>query len=393
MKKFTKLALAASVAMSANAMAMQAMDDSALSSTTGQDGLTIGIGISKIAIEKLYIHDTTGLAADASIKSTGLVMDGADPEYTSGTLATKQIAGGPDIRDLTQTIAGNAGSRVNVNINTQTATYDNTLKDVNLGGNDEAAAIVIYGNGIDGDINENHGIVIGANYNDNGQYLLASRNLADLTIDSDGGDGNPFINIGAKVSGLDINIGKIGVAASGKQNEGANVGTIRRGHTGEINAILSGLSIKTGQMEANIQLGAAPQGAMIRLNSTMKGGLEILNLGILDNSTAMGDADASSAANRAAGEIFIDSIKLTDASSSDLVLNQQISVFGDDGTSKGHVRILSTSGAHDTYIKGIHLGSKTAASIGDVEIQGMQTYYSPSLGVYHPGAVITISGH
>ncbi len=62
MKKFTKLVLATSVAFSANAMAMQAMDDASLSETTGQDGLTIGIGISKIAIEKLFIHDNDGLA-------------------------------------------------------------------------------------------------------------------------------------------------------------------------------------------------------------------------------------------------------------------------------------------------------------------------------------------
>ncbi len=57
------------------------------------------------------------------------------------------------------------------------------------------------------------------------------------------------------------------------------------------------------------------------------------------------------------------------------------------------LRIVSNSGAHDTYVKGIHLGSKTAASIGDMEVQGMQTYYSPAQGTYLPGAVITISGH
>ncbi len=40
------------MAISANAMAMQAMDDASLSATTGQDGINIGIGISKIEIEK-----------------------------------------------------------------------------------------------------------------------------------------------------------------------------------------------------------------------------------------------------------------------------------------------------------------------------------------------------
>ena len=52
MKVFTKLALVSAVAISSNAMAMQAMDDAALSSTTGQDGISIGIGISKVDIKK-----------------------------------------------------------------------------------------------------------------------------------------------------------------------------------------------------------------------------------------------------------------------------------------------------------------------------------------------------
>ena len=77
MKKFTKLALVSSIALTTNAMAMQAMDDTALSATTGQDGLSIGIGISKIEIEKLLIHDNDGLAAKVQLVMlvlVGLVM-------------------------------------------------------------------------------------------------------------------------------------------------------------------------------------------------------------------------------------------------------------------------------------------------------------------------------
>lgn len=85
MKKFTKLALAASVAFSANAMAMQAMDDASLSATTGQDGISIGIGISKIAIEKLFIHDNDGLKGG---------YDQVDK--TDGTI-TRQTAGAGSI--------------------------------------------------------------------------------------------------------------------------------------------------------------------------------------------------------------------------------------------------------------------------------------------------------
>ncbi|AZN63159.1 pilus assembly protein FilA [Acinetobacter johnsonii] len=322
MKIITKLALVSSMAISANAMAMQAMDDASLSAATGQDGINIGIGISKIEIGKVFVHDNDGLA-------------------------------------------------------------------VANGGTATAGAIVIQGNGKDNadgtaHVNKVNGIVIGANYDNAGAYLLPSRNLADLKIDTDANGGNAFINIAAQVSGLDINIGQIGVVASADMPATGAI-SIRRGGTGTVNPILSGLSLKTGPMSANIQLGAAPQGAMIQLSATMVGGLEIKDLGILDNSTKT--------ATRAAGEIFVESIKVADANSLDLTLNQKISVIGEEGENKGYIRMISTSGAHDTYVKGVHLGSRNAASIGDVEVQGMQTYFSPAAGVYMPGAVITISGH
>ena len=275
-----------------------------------------------------------------------------------------------------------------------------------LGGTNKAGAIVVKGNGISGDANEKHGIVIGANYDDNGNYLLASRNLADLVIDTDAGTsatGGAFINVAAQVSGLDIKIGQIGVSASNAENTSTT--SIRRGNDDtNYNAILSGLTLKTGKMDANIQLGAAPQGAMVKLNTKMIGGLEIKNLGILDNSTkekAVGAVGTTAITTKEAGEIFIESIKIADADSKDLTLNQDIQVFNDayvgGGTTLGkaaHIRIVSNdTGAKDQYIKGIHLGSRTAASIGDMEVQGLQTYYSTSQGSYTKGAVITISGH
>ncbi|NLN58164.1 MAG: pilus assembly protein FilA [Gammaproteobacteria bacterium] len=333
MKKFTKLALVSSIALTTNAMAMQAMDDTALSATTGQDGLSIGIGISKIEIEKLFIHDNDGLAA-------------------------KGVAG-----------------------------------DLGFGGDGAAGAIVIKANG-KGKTATN-GVVIEANMSDLSdptKYLLATHNLADLVIDTDagvGGSNSAFINVAAQVSGLEINIGEIGVTASGKQGVDNNAGSIRRGGVDtNYNAILSGLTLRTGKMDANIQLGAAPQGAMIKLDTTMVGGLEIANLGILDNSTKT--------ATRAAGEIFIESIKLTDAKSTDLTLQQDISIIGKDDASNGYIQIISHGGAKDNYVKGIKLGSRDAASIGDMEIQGLQTYHGGNTlqpAGYTTGAKITISGH
>lgn len=332
MKTFTKLALVSSMALSANAFAMQAMDDSALSATTGQDGLSIGIGISKIEIEKLLIHDNDGLRVDA-------------------------------------TTPGKAG------------------------------AIVIKGNS-EGKT-ANHGVVIEANMSDLSnprKYLLESHNLADLVIDTDAGntaDGGAFINVAAQVAGLEINIGEIGVSASNAMPV-AGATSIRRGNDdNNYNAILSGLTLRTGIMDANIQLGAAPQGAMIKLDTTMVGGLEIANLGILDSSTKQGTGDGT-VGNRAAGEIFIESIKLADAGLTDLTLKQDISVIGKEGANNGYIEIISHGGAKDNYVKGIKLGSRDAASIGDMEIQGLQTYYGGNTlepAGYTQGAKITISGH
>lgn len=349
MKKFTKLVLATSVAFSANAMAMQAMDDASLSETTGQDGLTIGIGISKIAIEKLFIHDNDGLAPKGVANEAGF----------GGT----STAGAIVIRGKTDTAPDAAALA-----NPTTAT---------------------------------HGVVIGANYDDNGAYLLQSRNLADLVIDSDAGAGNPFINVAAQVSGLDIKVGRIGVTASGADDPDS----IRRGGAGVVNDIISGFDVKTGVINANIQLGAAPQGAMIKMNTKMIGGLEIKNLGILDNSSknkAVGLVGTTPVTTREAGEIYVESIKIADADSNDLTISQNISVYNDAyvGTTAqlgktAHVRIVSNdTGAKDQYIKGIHLGNREArSSIGDMEVQGLQTFYSQAQGSYTKGAIITISGH
>lgn len=325
MKMFTKLALVSSMAISANAMAMQSMDDAALSAATGQDGINIGIGISKIEIEKVLIHDNDGLGGTAT----------------------------------------NAG------------------------------AIVIQANGT-GATTAN-GIVItapmlNATTVDNSRALL-SHNLADLTIDTDKGTGTngAFLNVAAAVSGLDIYIGEIGVSGSNAVGS-----TVRRGNdAANYNKILSGLTIKTGIMNANIQLGAAPQGAMIVLNTTMQGGLEIKDLGIVDSSTKTGTGDGTTG-NRAAGQIYLDSIKVSDASATNLTINAAVSVVGKEDTNNGYLRIVTGSGATtpktDMYIKGVHLGSQAAGSIGDVEVQGMQTYYFNGTSNI-AGSVITISGH
>ncbi|OTG62927.1 putative pilus system protein FilA [Acinetobacter silvestris] len=297
MKLFTKLALVSAMTISANAMAMQAMDDASLSATTGQDGISIGIGISKIEIDKVHVFDGDGLAAG----------------YT-------------DTVNLT-------------------------------GGNP-----TVYANGHAGAITVNN-IVIGANV----AALLPSHNLADVTIDTDGGNGNPFLNIGAAVSGLSIHLGKIEVndVKSGDAATPYKVGASTA-------TILNSLDLTTGATSANIQLGNTPQGAMIKLAGSMTGGLTIGNVSLHDASTNGG------------GDIVLGSIHLNDNGGTDLSTDAAIAV-----KPTGLV-ITAMTTSTDIYIKKIGLGS-AASSIGDVAVSGMKVF-NGAAGTT-PGAVITISGH
>jgi hypothetical protein len=77
-----------------------------------------------------------------------------------------------------------------------------------------------------------------------------------------------------------------------------------------------------------------------------------------------------------------------------LNIKSSVSVIGKSSdTDKGYLRIVNEDEVGvDTYVRGIRLGSASAGSIGDVEIQGLRTYYSPSLGQYTAGSVLTVSG-
>lgn len=283
MKLLTKLTLVTSIAISANAMAMQAMDDESLSSTTGQDGLSIGIKIDggAITVGQLFIHDNDGL-------------DGA--EVNAGAIVVGK---------------GGVGATPGVQI-TQT---DKT------------------------------------------------KNLLDLKIDTDAGAGTDgaFLNIAATVTGMKVDIGSIGVGASNAKTAGSVARGTVEGNT--VNEILTGLSLELGSVGANIQLGATPQGAMIALDSQIAGGLKLSNLGIKDSAKG--------------GSIVLDSIQVVQTGQTYLNANAQIGV-----TTAG---LYITPAAQDisAYIGGVRLGSATAKSIGDIEIQGL------NMGA----STITITGH
>ncbi|MDV7427604.1 protein FilA [Acinetobacter baumannii] len=282
MKMFTKLALVSSLAISANAMAMQSMDDAALSAATGQDGINIGIALGSggITIDKLYLHDNDGLAT-----STGITG-------SSGTAGAIAISG------VTVTQKGTG-------------------------------------------------------------------NLLDLAIDTNGASGSngAFLNVAATVGAVDVHVGSIGVGTSGTLNQTTAVRGITETAPTEI---ISGLDLSLGQISANVQLGSTPQGAMIKVNSSLQGGLTLSNFGI--NDAAGG------------GKIVLDKVMVRGAGNTtgDLDVKADISVV----PTGLRIQNNSTQGMN-VYAQGVHLGAAGNASIGDLEIQGLNVGKS----------TITISGH
>lgn len=63
MKLLNKLAIVVAMSLSANVMAMEALEDEALSAATGQDGITLKVFSPGIEIEKLFLHDNDGIGA------------------------------------------------------------------------------------------------------------------------------------------------------------------------------------------------------------------------------------------------------------------------------------------------------------------------------------------
>lgn len=151
MKLFSKIALVSAMAISANAMALESMDDEALSAATGQDGITLTVITDGISIDKLLIHDNDGL--DSTVTAQGgasLGGTGTAGDYTTGA----------------------------------------------------AGAIVV------------NGVTVGVS-GATGQAELATVTIdTDSGAGSAGTASNPFLNINMKNNALDIGVGSIRVAAS-----------------------------------------------------------------------------------------------------------------------------------------------------------------------------------
>ena len=273
---FKKLALAAAVAVAPmSALALEPMQDDALSGVTGQDGISIGITTNNLNLNAI-VHDKDGLTS----------------------------------------ISGDAG------------------------------AIVIEG-----------------------LQVNTNSNAINIDIDADGNAGTPVLNVAVSIpTGTEIQTGNMKVAASG----GASAGSWTTSNT--TSTVLSNAIITLGSTTLNVQLGNEDQGSMIALNTTITGGINIAESGILDANSG--------------GGIYMDNLLITDSGGTDLSVDADVDVdasgmqvpinqFG-DATNGAELRITNQRlGAYD-------YGAGTGvAALGDVQITGLNLN----------GTTVSIAGH
>ena len=182
-----------------------------------------------------------------------------------------------------------------------------------------------------------------------------------LTLDSDAGNGSPFVNLNVKLpEDLNIQTGDIFVAE--RESDGTYVGTTK---------IMRDMRIDIGGLEMNVQLGSSPQGSMLVAYGTVNDGVKISNIGLI------GAEDS--------GDEFgvgISEMKIKDAGiSQDLTINgAAVSVTPD-----GLVLKPSTGKEVDVLMQDFKLGNLSSADngIGDIALKGLR------IGNH----TITITGH
>lgn len=88
MKKNRNLGCISLLILSPIALAMEPMDDQSLSQTTGQDGINVGINLSKVQLNQISIIDRDGLGSTVSdANKASLVLAGK----SAGTVADQTV--------------------------------------------------------------------------------------------------------------------------------------------------------------------------------------------------------------------------------------------------------------------------------------------------------------
>ncbi len=133
MKKNKKLGCISLLMISPFTMAMQPMDDQNLSETTGQSGMSVGVGVSQVQINQLSIIDRDGLGTNPDYtNAASLVLAGNVAGNTSGQKFNLKFlgatAGTPTINAVFDTDGGAGKPFANIALS-----FDKSITGISLG--------------------------------------------------------------------------------------------------------------------------------------------------------------------------------------------------------------------------------------------------------------------
>ena len=306
MKMLKKLALVSAISMiSAGAFAMEAMDDESMAATTGQDGITIKV--------------IPGQFTDATAMATA---------------AAAGYKAGPDVKAL-----GIASGYKGLSVGEIRIHDDDGLGVQGTDNTANSGALVIgggYDANNDGDFLDAGDITVAADKTNVFTNQAKSIQIdLDMVGNIDGGVGNkPMLNVKISTPSLRIQTGAIYVANSNAADAALfDADGVSRASATEIDGtqvagkvkILDGMGLTMGAATINVQLGNEAQGAMIKLDTAITGGLVIDNVGLNDSGqaialTQLGDTVTSG------GKIFIKQMKINDNAGTDLTVKVNVDV-------------------------------------------------------------------
>jgi len=248
-----------------------------------------------------------------------------------------------------------------------TSGQDGIEIDLNL--NVTTNAIVHDNDGIDASFAASYGaagaiVITGMSINTSGVHVEIDAGDANGT--ADGTATAPVLNVNVELTNsITLSTGSIGVANSNRDDTGNPWGYNNN------TVLINNSTLTIGATDLNIQLGASglaaePQGNMIRFDASITSGLTISGMGINDITSG--------------GTIGSSSMTLIDTGGTDLTVD-----LGIDVSSAGlviDINQLGSGSGIDVRIVDQYLGTTTAGTLGDVEIQGLDL----------AGTLVTISG-
>ena len=308
MKMLKKLALVTAVSMiSAGAFAMEAMDDESMASATGQDGITIKI--------------VPGEFLDAG--NGGANLTAANSAIAAGYkrgVALQQLGYASGYKGLSI-------GEIRIHDDDGLGAFDNAGV-----GTANSGAIVI-GGGADG-------ANLAARQADSTFVFTNEAKSIQIDIDSVGDYNGTTAGVGAMLNvkittpTLRIQTGAIYVANSNAAEDEytANGVLLADADTNDIDGtavsgkikILDGMGLTMGNATINIQLGTEAQGAMIKLDTVITGGVTIDNFALID-----GGGNAAPLIGQpvtTGGKIFMSQQKINDNGGSDLTVKVNVDV-------------------------------------------------------------------